>query len=79
MRDIHEASLFNLRVALGNPGGEAPCLYLGMVPQGRVDGVDDMVQEIRLIAWISMWAGEDHPIGTAGIQELDAGSTQVLK
>src|SRR5688572_16027231 len=79
MGDIHQAPLFDLRVALGDPGGKAPRLYLWMMPQGHVNGVNDIVQEIRFIAWIATRAGEDHPIGAAGIEQLDAGSAQLVK
>src|ERR671925_910071 len=79
MRDIDEGARLDLGVALGDPPRQADGVQGEVTLQSRADGMDDEVQKIRFIAGVPTRAGEDHPVGTTGIQDFHTRSTQMAE
>ena len=66
MRYIDQSPLVDLRVTFADPPGKALLIQSRLPLQGRADRVNNEVQEVRFIATITVWTGEDNPIGSAG-------------
>src|SRR5271157_12733 len=76
---IDQSPLVNLRMTFADPPGKALLIQSRFPLQGRADCVNDKVQEVRFIATITVWTGEDNPIGSAGFYERGASGSGLIK
>ena len=76
---IDQTPLINLGVTLLNPPGKALLIQSRLTLQGRAYGVNDKVQEVRVIATITVRTSEDNPIGSSGFQKPGARGSDIVE
>ncbi len=70
MRDVDQGAVFDLRVALVHPTREALRVEFRVVGERRMDGVDDVMEEISLVVRVAFRTRKYHPVGATGVEHL---------
>jgi hypothetical protein len=71
MGDIDEGTLLDLVVAFPGPRGKELGVQIWVSIEGDMYCVNNMMEKVGLVFRVAIGSRKDHPIGTAGVEQLD--------